>query len=77
MKPCPALKAPGVTEADRLDNAVRKMFRMSNEDPLKRKAKRAPARPGRNAQRTHESGEGLGMTETQHASAVHSREFFA
>jgi hypothetical protein len=35
MKPQPAPHVPGNTEAERFDNAVRKMFTVSKEDYLK------------------------------------------
>src|SRR5713101_6209006 len=35
MKPAPAPVVPGNTEAERFDNAVRKMFTVSKEDYLK------------------------------------------
>ncbi len=46
MKPAPAPHVPGNTEAERMDNAVRKMFTVSKEDVLKEEAKwkRAQAR---------------------------------
>jgi hypothetical protein len=36
MKPLPAPHVAGNTEAERFDNAVRKMFRTSKEELLKR-----------------------------------------
>jgi hypothetical protein len=39
MKPLPAPHVPGNTEAEKFDNAVRKMFSVSKEDLLKREAK--------------------------------------
>lgn len=39
MKPLPAPNVPGNTEAERMDNAVRKMFSVSKEDLLKAEAK--------------------------------------
>ena len=39
MKPAPAPSVPGETEAERMDNAVRKMFSVSKEDILKEEAK--------------------------------------
>jgi hypothetical protein len=39
MKPAPAPNVPGNTEAERFDNAVRKMFSVSKEDVLKAEAK--------------------------------------
>ena len=49
MKPLPAPNVPGNSEAERFDNAVRKMFSVSKEDLLKREAKwkRARARKKR------------------------------
>jgi len=38
MKPCPAPNVPGSTEAERMDNAVRKLFTVSKEDYLKYEA---------------------------------------
>jgi len=35
MKPTPAPNVPGNTEAERFDNAVRKLFSVSKEDLLK------------------------------------------
>lgn len=35
MKPAPAPNVPGNTEAERMDNAVRKLFTVSKEDYLK------------------------------------------
>jgi hypothetical protein len=35
MKPAPAPNVPGNTEAERFDNAVRKMFSVSKEELLK------------------------------------------
>lgn len=34
MKPLPAPSVPGNTEAERMDNAVRKLFTVSKEDYL-------------------------------------------
>jgi hypothetical protein len=39
MKPLPAPYVPGNTDAERMDNAVRKMFTVSKEELLKREAK--------------------------------------
>jgi len=39
MKPLPAPNVPGNTDAERFDNAVRKMFSVSKDDLLKREAK--------------------------------------
>lgn len=49
MKPLPAPDVPGNTEAEKFDNAVRKMFSVSKEELLKREAewKRARARKKR------------------------------
>ena len=49
MKPAPAPNVPGDTEAERFDNAVRKMFTVSKADLLKAEAKwkRARARKKR------------------------------
>jgi hypothetical protein len=44
MKPLPAPNVPGNTEAERFDNAVRKMFSVSKEELLKREAKWKRAR---------------------------------
>jgi hypothetical protein len=38
MKPLPTPYVPGNTEAERFDNAVRKMFRTPKEELLKREA---------------------------------------
>ena len=49
MKPLPAPEVPGNTEAERMDNAVRRMFTVSKDAILKREAewKRAQARKKR------------------------------
>jgi hypothetical protein len=49
MKPLPPPAIPGSTDAERMDNAVRKMFSVSKEELLKREAvsKRAQARKKR------------------------------
>jgi len=49
MKPAPAPNVPGNTEAERFDNAVRRMLSVSKEELLKREAewKRARARKKR------------------------------
>jgi len=49
MKPLPAPHVPGDTEAERFDNAVRKMLTVSKDELLKREAKwkRARARKKR------------------------------
>jgi hypothetical protein len=39
MKPLPAPHVSGKTEAERFDNAVRKIFSVSKKDLLKREAK--------------------------------------
>jgi hypothetical protein len=39
MKPLPAPHVPGNTDAERFDNAVRKMFTVSKDDVLKAEAK--------------------------------------
>jgi hypothetical protein len=44
MKPLPAPHVPGNTEAEKFDNAVRKMFSVSKEELLKREAKWKRAR---------------------------------
>jgi len=46
MKPLPAPDVPGDTDAERFDNAVRKVFSVSKKELLKREAnwKRARAR---------------------------------
>jgi hypothetical protein len=36
MKPLPAPYVPGNTEAERMDNAVRKMFSISKDEVLRR-----------------------------------------
>jgi hypothetical protein len=38
MKPLPAPSVPGKTEAERFDNAVRKMFTVSKEEMQRREA---------------------------------------
>ena len=38
MKPSPAPNVPGNTEAEKFDNAVRKIFSVSKEELLKREA---------------------------------------
>jgi len=49
MKPAPAPNVPGNTEAERFDNAVRRIFSVSKEELLKREAtwKRVRARKKR------------------------------
>jgi hypothetical protein len=44
MKPLPPPHVPGDTEAERFDNAVRKMFSVSKEDLLREEAKLKRAR---------------------------------
>jgi hypothetical protein len=44
MKPAPAPPVPGNTEAERMDNAVRKLFTVSKEDYLKEEARRKRAK---------------------------------
>jgi hypothetical protein len=44
MKPLPAPQIPGNTEAERFDNAVRKMFTVSKEALLKEDAKQKRTR---------------------------------
>jgi hypothetical protein len=39
MKPLPPPPIPGETEAERMDNAVRKLFTVSKEDYLKEEAR--------------------------------------
>ncbi len=39
MKPAPAPNVPGKTEAERFDNAVRKMFSVSKADYVKEEAR--------------------------------------
>jgi hypothetical protein len=39
MKPLPAPNVPGNTDAERFDNAVRKMFTVSKDEVLKAEAK--------------------------------------
>jgi uncharacterized membrane protein len=52
MKPAPAPNVPGNTEAERMDNALRKILTVSKEDLLKAEAKwkRARARKKRSKQ---------------------------
>jgi hypothetical protein len=49
MKPLPAPTVPGSTDAERMDNAVRMIFKVSKEELLKREAtwKRMQARKKR------------------------------
>jgi len=51
MKPSPPPHVPGNTEAERMDNAVRKMFSVSKEDVLKAEAKQKRAREKKRVQR--------------------------
>jgi hypothetical protein len=44
MKPAPPPHVPGNTEAERFDNAVRKLFTVSKDDYLKEEARRKRAR---------------------------------
>ena len=44
MKPLPAPHVPAGTEAERFDNAVRKMFTVSKEAQLKEEAKQKRTR---------------------------------
>jgi len=44
MKPLPAPNVPGKTEAERFDNAVRTMFRVSKRVLLKEEAKEKRAK---------------------------------
>lgn len=44
MKPLPAPHVPGKTEAERFDNAVRKIFSVSKEDVLRAGTKWKKAR---------------------------------
>jgi hypothetical protein len=44
LKPLPAPHVPGNTEAERFDNAVRKMFTVSKADYLKEEARLKGAR---------------------------------
>jgi len=39
MKPQPPPQVPGSTEAERMDNAVRKLFTVSKEDYLKEESR--------------------------------------
>jgi len=39
MKPLPAPQVPGETEAEKFDNAVRKLFTISKDELLKAEAK--------------------------------------
>jgi hypothetical protein len=44
VKPLPAPKVPGNTEAERFDNAVRKLFTVTKQDYLKEEARLKRAR---------------------------------
>jgi hypothetical protein len=44
MKPLPAPPVPGNTEAERMDNALRKLFTVSKDDYLKEEERRGRAR---------------------------------
>jgi hypothetical protein len=44
MRPDPAPSVPGDTDAERMDNAVRKMFSVSKDSLLREEAKWAKAR---------------------------------
>jgi len=44
MKPAPQPSVPGKTEAERMNNAVRAMFRVSKDDVLKEEAKQKRAK---------------------------------
>ena len=47
MKPQPPPYVPGDTEAERMDNAVRKMFGVSKEDVLREEAREKQAKARR------------------------------
>jgi hypothetical protein len=47
MKPAPAPYVPGKTEAERMDNAVRKLFTVSKQDYLKEEKRRMRSRKKR------------------------------
>ena len=49
MKPSPPPHVPGNTEAERMDNAVRKMLSASKEDVLKAEAKERAERKKKQA----------------------------
>jgi hypothetical protein len=51
MKPLPAPHVPGNTEAERFDNAVRKMFTVSKYELQKREAKWSRARAKKKAKK--------------------------
>lgn len=44
MKPQPAPAVPGNTEAERMDNAIRRLFTVTKEDYLKEEKRRARER---------------------------------
>lgn len=44
MKPLPAPPVPGNTDAERMDNALRKLFTASKDDYMKEEARRTQAR---------------------------------
>ena len=54
MKPLPAPDIPGNTEAEKFDNAVRKMFSVSKEELLKREAKWKRAKARKKRKERHE-----------------------
>ncbi len=49
MKPLPPPEVPGNTEAERFDNAVRRMFSVSKEDVLKAERREKAANRKRRA----------------------------
>jgi hypothetical protein len=51
MKPLPPPNVPGDTEAEKFDNAVRKIFTVSKEDLLKVEAKLKRARDQKRAKK--------------------------
>jgi hypothetical protein len=53
MKPLPPPEVPGDTEAERMDNAVRKMFTVSKDAVLKQEAKEKRQRAKRRAKKPH------------------------
>ena len=52
MKPHPAPKVPGNTEAERMDNALRKVLTVSKTDLLKAEAKWKRGRAKKKAKKT-------------------------
>jgi len=58
MKPQPPPYVPGNTEAERMDNAVRKMFSVSKDDVLKAEAeeKRAKTAKRKHKRNGHQNG---------------------